>query len=78
MNKLVENGIDQSHVLIDIVVTFALDSFLSLGQFGKSGELGQTHLVLELVQLRAVLVQDRVNEIILGVLFDFALKGENS
>jgi len=78
MDKLVENLFDQPNVLVDHVVTFALNSFQSLVLFGKFIELAQRNLVFKLVQLGTILNQDRVEEIILGVLFYFALERENS
>ena len=78
MDKLVENLFDQPYVLVDHVVTFSLNSFQSLVFFGKFIELAQRNLVFKLVQLGTILNQDRVEEIILGVLFYFALERENS
>ena len=78
MNKLEKHLIDFSDILINHVVGLAhngIHSFCFLGDFSK---LIQRDSIFELVELGAVLVQNGVKQIILGVLFDFALEGEDS
>jgi hypothetical protein len=78
MDESVKNVLDQSDVFVDHVVSFAPNTVQSLVLLGKFVELFQGDLVFNLVQLRTVLIQDGVEEIILGVLFNFALEGEDS